>query len=1173
MKKYAFLIAVISVLALSAAALIAGISFVNRRTEPPVPYTMPDAVSELPSVIPSAEPEHIHEWASEKQFDENQHWQVCRICGETRKHADHIIARTALEKASPEKDGVFLYKCAACGYQYTGPFSYDPDLPAGFIEYREPRDIYGNNVNEAQCYFILNPDGKSYSVSGGRPNWYTFDDKTFLATVIPSEYAGLPVTGIGDGYGFSLYLPGNTNSIKGDFNVEIEEGIQRIGSKAFCLYSDDANMVPVQLIIPSTVTEISPDAFFSNGDSFKPPLIRISEDNPKYASDGKCIYEKGTGRMILSLGSDGNVASDKNVSVIGKGSVGLLSPGAVVTIGKNVKEIEPLAFTDFSRIAEVTAEEGGNFVCGNAGGWYILEKDTGNLVCCSLSVRLDDIPGLRSVGGYVFGEKPALTGDVVIPATVERISDHAFEGATVSNAVPNKRAKLLLLGDSCYIGEYAFAGSDFYSVSLPDGVGKIGEGTFSGCKYLADLTIPSGCREIGSRAFEGCAALEKIVLPDGVERVGGFAFRDCPSLRTLTIGKNVNSIEDGAFALTSSLESVSVAEGNASFRLVTGCLIDVNRAEIVIVCNGADIPDDPDVRRIAPKIFAGRRFTRSQTVPARITEIGERAFDGAYIPSIVFEGDEITIKDSAFACCSGITGIRLPGRTVLGTAVFEGCPDIERVVLPSTLVEVPAFTFSGCLSLKEAALPATLTKIGEFAFSGAALTEVIIPDGVVSVGEGAFRDCSSLRRLHIGAGTLLTEEDGTRWGSFSGAGRSLSEISVSAGNSRYSTNETVLVDKARSSVILGSSSALIPGDGSVIRIAQRAFRECSGLETLDIPDVIEEIGRNAFEGCSSFRSVTLPKGLKTVDLRIFGSTVCFKRLIIPDGAEKLVLGSRTRASVEGAKIFLPNSVKSLFVEKEPGTESSSVSFYYAQKLSIVYAGGPDEFGRIECEGGRFEYSVVEFRKTQDYLNEENQINDAIAKAILFCSGFYSDKKITWGIDWKDVLYDSTKKQEITGVTYEGTACLAYTFDNMRNELNYKVRFLRGQYPERSASGADPWPQFFGKAFYYESYGRCYLIAKYYENDGTVLSHEAAPGGDSLVLTDLRVAQIPGTNEYNYYYRDATATFDLTLQTGGGVKEYKGLTATLEYRDDYRWSVTGGTLFDLIRDGGFGETSR
>ena len=159
------------------------------------------------------------------------------------------------------------------------------------------------------------------------------------------------------------------------------------------------------------------------------------------------------------------------------------------------------------------------------------------------------------------------------------------------------------------------------------------------------------------------------------------------------------------------------------------------------------------------------------------------------------------------------------------------------------------------------------------------------------------------------------------------------------------------------------------------------------------------------------------------------------------------------------------------------------------------------------------------------------------------------------------------------MTYEGTACLAYTFDNMRNELNSKVRFLSGQFPNRSASGSIPDPLFFGKAFYLEGYGKCYLIAKFYENDGIVLSHEAAPGGDSLVLTDLCVAQIPGTNEYNYYYRDATATFDLTLQTGDGVKEYKGLTATLEYRDSCRWSVTGGTLFDLIRDGGFGEDPR
>lgn len=80
------------------------------------------------------------------------------------------------------------------------------------------------------------------------------------------------------------------------------------------------------------------------------------------------------------------------------------------------------------------------------------------------------------------------------------------------------------------IGAGAFEGSNITSVSIPSGVTKIGQMSFSDCKNLSSVSLPSTLTSIGDCAFDGCSSLNTITIPDSVTNIGDDAFDGCNNL-------------------------------------------------------------------------------------------------------------------------------------------------------------------------------------------------------------------------------------------------------------------------------------------------------------------------------------------------------------------------------------------------------------------------------------------------------------------------------------------------------------------------------------------------------------------------------------------------------------------------------------------------------------------
>ena len=130
---------------------------------------------------------------------------------------------------------------------------------------------------------------------------------------------------------------------------------------------------------------------------------------------------------------------------------------------------------------------------------------------------------------------------------------------------------------------------------------------------------------------------------------------------------------------------------------------------------------------IAPRAFAkdDQGSITDIVLPKYLVEIGEEAFKGSDVTSILMPN---TVKN-------------------LGIHAFEDCKKLKEVTLSSSLTLIPMATFRGCDALQELQVPASVTKIADLAFEASGLKEMELPMGVETVGAGAFYNCQQLEKL------------------------------------------------------------------------------------------------------------------------------------------------------------------------------------------------------------------------------------------------------------------------------------------------------------------------------------------------------------------------------------------------------------------------------------------
>lgn len=172
--------------------------------------------------------------------------------------------------------------------------------------------------------------------------------------------------------------------------------------------------------------------------------------------------------------------------------------------------------------------------------------------------------------------------------------------------------------------------------------------------------------------------------------------------------------------------------------------------------------------------------------------------------------------------------------------------NIKCVVIENGVTSIAERAFSQCTRLTSVTIPRGVISIGESAFQGCTgLISLTLPDSVASMGKSAFYGCTGLTEIYYNAKAVenLSWSDIVFWN----AGISSEGLRVIIGDS---------VERIPAGLFYRCTSLIsVDVPNSVTSVEEYAFYGCTGLTSVTIPDRVTSIGKSAFYGCTGLTEV------------------------------------------------------------------------------------------------------------------------------------------------------------------------------------------------------------------------------------------------------------------------------------------------------------------------------
>ena len=656
---------------------------------------------------------------------------------------------------------------------------------------------------------------------------YTFYQATSLTTVTFEPDSSLNTIGDSAFYGATalteINIPASVKSIGASAflsataltEINIPEGVTSIGDQTFLSAS-----ALTSINIPASVTAIGTSAFRGATSlttvTFEPDssLKSIGEDVfgnalaltniiiPKgVTSIGNYAFSDATSLTTITFEPDSSLKS------IGYGAFQGASALSSITIPEGVTSIGDQTFRSASALTSIIIPKGVASI-----GEYTFYQATS-----LTTVTFEPDSSLKSIGDSAFAQASALTS-IKIPASVTILGNNVFSSATSLTTVTFEPDSSLNS-----IGEGAFGNaSALTSIIIPEGVTSIGLGAFQSVSALTTIIIPKGVTSIGTNTFQGATSLTTVTFePDSsLNTIGDSAFAQASRLTSIKIPASVTIIGKRTFQDATSLSSVTFVEGSQLTKIGASAFQGASALSSITIPEGVTSIGEPGVYNLTSNAFVNTGLT---TIKMSVYKIGS----GNGFPSAkgitteyntikpvniqtyqLFSGRGELNEDTVSTLLAEVAIIE--GYNSIGENAFNMSGILEEVIFnDDNITNIKRLGFYQCGKLNTIILPPYLTEIGDSAFGKTALTNIVIPKSVMTLGVGIFQSISTLISVLFKEGSQLTY----------------------ISDSLFQNN---------------TSLEIINIPESVIIIGSRAFAGTSSLKYINIPSSVLSIGNEAF---------------------------------------------------------------------------------------------------------------------------------------------------------------------------------------------------------------------------------------------------------------------------------------------------------------------------------------
>ena len=357
------------------------------------------------------------------------------------------------------------------------------------------------------------------------------------------------------------------------------------------------------------------------------------------------------------------------------------------------------------------------------------------------------IPDSVTKLGYRMCSGCTALSEVRLPAGLTVIPDEAFDGCSSLRTVNFPDTLKEIRSD-------AFCGTDLTEFIAPDSLTDVWAYAFKDCGALSAVELKN-VRSVGDGAFESCTALRSIRLSDKMTELSDHIFDGCSSLADIDMPDNPIAVSFSVFNGTAYYNEPSNWEKGVLY--VDGYLIAVSKDFAPLT--EYTVKDGTIV--IADDAFSGVGYSsklKKMTLPTGLYRIGQYAFSKLFSLTKINIPD--TVRSIGYGAFSG-TGYDAD------TNYINGGLYIENWLVAVNNVAMTSFTVQegtvGVADGKDTSLfptraqkitvlelPSSLRYIGSRSFARLRITQLRLPSGLQTLGNGAFASCSALNTVNLG---------------------------------------------------------------------------------------------------------------------------------------------------------------------------------------------------------------------------------------------------------------------------------------------------------------------------------------------------------------------------------------------------------------------------------------